>query len=369
MDHEPVFDEQLAAGQAWWDQVLDRIEDCDVFAPVISMRYRDSNPCGLEAKYAHGLNKAFLPVRIDAISPSVLPPFIAEAQWVNYDSSDRTSVFELVRAFRTVPPAAPPPDPMPERPPVPISYLLAFSEQIDSVDDLTRAQQTMLVSDLGARLDSADGPVVRSLLEKFAKRHDLVVSVANEVNRLLGTDTATPADPDETPHLPTQDEPATPSWEPPPPPPSATFGTNSGSQGGGKGGNKKTLITVLVIVGALVIAGLVAGIAVGLSSKDSKSSTPPVSFSPRTDGPAPTDATSSATAGLSVRPTTGLSDGDPVLVTGSGLDADTDYEITECANLSGDLRCDTDTRMTVTTDGNGTFSELYDVRGGTRSNE
>src|SRR3954447_12834857 len=57
MDYEPFFDEQLAGGQAWWEQLLGRIEACDLFLPVLSAEYLDSHPCALEAEYAHALNK------------------------------------------------------------------------------------------------------------------------------------------------------------------------------------------------------------------------------------------------------------------------------------------------------------------------
>jgi len=188
MDYEPFFDEQLAGGQAWWDQLLGRIERCDVFMPVLSTQYIESNPCALEAEYAHELNRPFLPVTVDAVSPALFRAYLAEAQWVSYNASDRTAVIDLMRVFRNLSQAPPLPDPMPARPQVPISYLTAYREQIDSPDDLTRAQQSMLLTDLRSRLDSPDGAVVRTLLEKFAKRHDLVVSIADELNRLLATD-------------------------------------------------------------------------------------------------------------------------------------------------------------------------------------
>ncbi len=238
MDYEAFFDEQLAGGQVWWDELLNRIEGCDVFLPVLSAEYLDSHPCALEAEYAHALNKPFLPVALDAVSPALFSSYVAEAQWVKYNGSDRNSVIELVRAFRNVRPAPPLPDAMPTRPAVPISYLTAYRELIDSPDDLTRAQQNMLLSDLRARLDTPDGPVVRSLLEKFARRHDLVVSVADELSRLLAR------------------EPATVDTSPPPTPPPADPREPVGAGASAHGAPRNHRARWIAIAAIVVVIGL-----------------------------------------------------------------------------------------------------------------
>jgi hypothetical protein len=395
MDYEPFFDEQLAGGQAWWDQLLARIEGCDVFLPVLSAQYLESNPCALEADYAHSLGKPFLPVTIDPVSPTLFRSYIAEAQWVSYDSADRSSVIELMRAFRSVPATPSPlPDPMPARPAVPISYLTAYREQIDSPEDLTRAQQTMLLSDLRARLDSPDRPVVLSLLEKFSKRHDLVVSVADELNRILGSAAATaeePAGDPAAPPAPTDTVPPPPP--PPPPPPGPTAGVwqaptppppvdptapvpaaASGGTGGNGGKNNKTLIVVGAIVAGLVTIGVVTGIAVAASGKSSNhaNNNPPATVTPVTDTPltdSPTTTPSSggdgggdSNAKISVHPDIGLSDGDTVSLDVSNLNDDTDYEIEECVQDSDNqFLCDGSTLSTKHSDTDGSISDNYDV--------
>src|SRR5687767_11276595 len=83
--HSPFFDNELAGGQAWWEELLTQIENCDAFMPSLTGRYLRSVPCKLEAEYATMLGKPFLPVALEAISPRFCPPRIAEAHWVTYD--------------------------------------------------------------------------------------------------------------------------------------------------------------------------------------------------------------------------------------------------------------------------------------------
>ncbi len=182
---EPFFDKQLAGGHPWWEELLVRIQNCELFVPVLSAQYLESKPCALEAEYAHLLNKPFLPVAVEAVSPALFHSYIAETQWLSYGSSDKNSIFELMRALKDVPACPPLPVPMPAHPAAPVSDLTQFREQIDSPEELSSSQQFNLSAELRARLGGPDDLAVRSLLEKLAKRRDLVPRVADEVNRAL----------------------------------------------------------------------------------------------------------------------------------------------------------------------------------------
>ena len=138
VDHQPFFDEQLTGGKAWWDQLLDKIEECDAFLPVLSASYLQSIPCRLEAEYARALGKPFLPVALEQVSPALCSDYIAEAHWVNYSPTEKSSIFELLRGLKNLPECPPPPEPRPERPRVPISYLTDLKSKIESPDQLTR---------------------------------------------------------------------------------------------------------------------------------------------------------------------------------------------------------------------------------------
>jgi hypothetical protein len=186
VDYEPFVDEELTGGQAWWEQVLTHVDQCDVFMPVISAHYLESTACALEAQYAHALGKAFVAIVIDNVNLTRLPSYVTDAQRIDYSSAERSSVIELIRACKSVPTAPPLPDPMPARPARPIASLSVCRRQIDSAEALTYAQQNTLLSDLHARLDGPDRPAVLALLNQFAKRRDVALSIAGELHDLLG---------------------------------------------------------------------------------------------------------------------------------------------------------------------------------------
>jgi hypothetical protein len=192
VDCDPFFDELLTGGRSWWEQLCSEIEACDAFLPVISSAYVESRPCALEADYAHRLGKPFLPIALETVAPGLCNEYVATAQWIGYDSADRRSLFALVRGIRNLPPCPPLPDPVPERPPIPISYLTQLKALIDSNDELTRGQQVLLLSDLKESLGGPDDAAARVLLRALRRRRDLTVPVEREIAELLGTGAGAP---------------------------------------------------------------------------------------------------------------------------------------------------------------------------------
>lgn len=49
------FDYELTGGQAWWEQILENIRECDLFVISLSPHVLDSHACKLEWTYAHAL--------------------------------------------------------------------------------------------------------------------------------------------------------------------------------------------------------------------------------------------------------------------------------------------------------------------------
>jgi hypothetical protein len=45
MGHTVLYDQQILAGQAWWDKILEDIRACNVFVYALSPEYLDSYPC------------------------------------------------------------------------------------------------------------------------------------------------------------------------------------------------------------------------------------------------------------------------------------------------------------------------------------
>jgi len=199
--HAPFLDNELSGGQTWWDELLRQIEECEVFVPVLSDAYMTSTACEREAAYAIALGKPILPVAIEEVSPGLFAHRIAEAQWVTYDPDDRASLLSLVRGIDNVQPAPSLPDPMPERPGVPISYLTDLRGQIQIPGELTRADQLRLLAELKSRLDGDEADNARRLLKMLRQRPDVSYQAATEIDQILRSEPPPPTPP--TPPEPT----------------------------------------------------------------------------------------------------------------------------------------------------------------------
>ncbi len=200
------LDEQLTTGENWWNALLDEIERCDAFVPVLSKPYIVSTPCRLEADYAHALGKPLLPIMIEVMNPDECASFIAEAHCLSYDHADANSVLDLARALMTCPDCPALPEAMPTRPAVPRSYagltVQSLRDQLDATDDLTRHQQVLVLADLKAIMTSSEvsPSTCRELLLEFSRRPELTFAIATEVAELLSVT------PDET--VPPESSPA-----------------------------------------------------------------------------------------------------------------------------------------------------------------
>jgi hypothetical protein len=126
LGHTAWFDQELSGGQIWWDQILATIRNCDVFVFVLDSEAMNSSACKSEYSYAADLGKSILPVLVsEGVSTKLLPPALSQIQFVDYRKRERDDVLRLARAFTTVPPPNPLPDPLPPAPEVPLSYLVA----------------------------------------------------------------------------------------------------------------------------------------------------------------------------------------------------------------------------------------------------
>jgi hypothetical protein len=181
---DTYFDEQLSGGQPWWEELLDHIEVCDVFMPVLAADYIESVPCRSEAEFAEALGRPIIPVAVEPDIPlRMFPPRIVNTHCVSFDARDTGTWFDVVRALNNTPPAPPPPTPRPPRPPTPVTYLTDLADRVHFAGELTRQEQVLLLEDLKARYHGdAD---VRALTRRFADRTDLYQHVALQVAALL----------------------------------------------------------------------------------------------------------------------------------------------------------------------------------------
>lgn len=187
MGHDVWIDHELSGGQNWWDKILAQIRECDVFVFALAPASVNSTACKREYTYAVKLGKPILPALVtDGVSTNALPPALSAVQFVDYRQPDRTTALRLSRALSSTPPAPPLPDPLPEAPKVPLSYLGGLREQLDSESAMTLACQSTLLFELKRSLRDAgtrdDG---LSLLRLFRQRGDLLAKVAEEIDVLL----------------------------------------------------------------------------------------------------------------------------------------------------------------------------------------
>ncbi len=185
--HKPWFDQELTGGQRWWDSILARIRECEIFVYALTSDSLESQACGRELDYAMQLGKPVLPVLLsDRVETAHLPGSVGQIQYVDYRQLDKQAAFALVRAITELPSAPPVPDPPPDPPPVPVSYVVSLREKIDSEEVLEYQDQIALVIELRDRFrDGRPESEISKLLVRLKRRDDLLAKVAREIDSVL----------------------------------------------------------------------------------------------------------------------------------------------------------------------------------------
>lgn len=186
LGHEAWIDRELSGGQAWWEQILAAIRDCGLMVFLLHPQSLASVACTRERAYAAALGKPILPLQVaDGISVNLLPPELAQRQIIPYRSGDRAELAALARAISKAAPAPALPQPLPEPPEVPASYLGALALRIDAGAGLSYQDQSALLVDLRKALREPDSRVDADiLLGRLRKRHDLFAAIAEEIDAL-----------------------------------------------------------------------------------------------------------------------------------------------------------------------------------------
>ncbi len=201
LGHRPWFDQQLTGGRIWWNQVLTEIRECDVLVFALSPVSLDSHACKLEYTYAFSLHKSILPILVaDGVSMGLVPTALSQIQFIDYRNQDKQTVFDLINAIAGLAPSQPLPDPLPQPPEVPLSYLAKLRDQVETTATLGFEKQAALLVQLKDRLNKIDEfNDVRNLLERFRLRDDLLAKVAEELDVLLTDTKDVPSDQNRTP--------------------------------------------------------------------------------------------------------------------------------------------------------------------------
>ncbi|NEP20170.1 MAG: toll/interleukin-1 receptor domain-containing protein [Leptolyngbya sp. SIO4C1] len=189
LDYPVWFDHDLSGGQSWWNRILDEIRRCDLFVFALAPETLESVACRRECKYAFTLKKPVLPILVaEGVSTNLLPSELSQIQFVDYRTQDRSAAIDLFKALSRIPIPQALPEPLPEPPEVPISYLSSLSEKVEATASLTYEEQSSLLFDLKRGLadsDTATASDARSLLEKLRRRRDLYATVADNIDELL----------------------------------------------------------------------------------------------------------------------------------------------------------------------------------------
>lgn len=199
LGHEVWFDQELIGGQRWWDSILERIRNCDLFIFALSPASLASHPCELEYTYAGALKKRILPVMVEEVNTLLLPELLALIQYVDYRAMDRVAGLRLAHAINNLPATEPLPDPLPPPPPPPLSPLQKIAQRLQNDAPLTFDEQRDMLFELKLMLTGKDAKTARDLLEKLRTRRDVLAVIAPEIEGIFAPSariTPPPAQPD-----------------------------------------------------------------------------------------------------------------------------------------------------------------------------
>jgi hypothetical protein len=181
-------DKSLHGGQDWWEEILRRIADCDTFIAIISHEALNSTACRREFDWAESLGKPVLPVAIQP-PPRALPGRFVRRQIIDYSSpTDRDrAALTLAGGLATLPSAPPLPEPLPESPAAPLSYLTDIIDLVSQQQALDHDQQRHILNQLEPAFHSVDPEERRGghdILETLGSRDDLYADAYRTITRL-----------------------------------------------------------------------------------------------------------------------------------------------------------------------------------------
>jgi len=169
LGHQPWTDAGAHSGARWWDEIMLRIQQCDVLLAVTSPASLSSRACTLERQYALALNKVLLPVLVAPINMQGLPSEMAQIHFFDYTTRTPATAGKLYKTFQDMPPARPLPRPLPTPPPPPLSYLNDISDLLGALPpDIDRQHQIVTALTHGLRSgDSEERATAFELMRRY----------------------------------------------------------------------------------------------------------------------------------------------------------------------------------------------------------
>ena len=183
LGHQVWVDDILQGGQAWWDEILARIRECDLFVLALSPSCAASQACMTEAAYAGALRRPILPVVVGPVDFAALPSSLAALQALSYVNRGPADALQLAAAVDHFGPAPALPSPLPDPPPPPVSYATDLGREL-ARPSLSPDEQIALVSRLKVEFGT-DPEGARELLRRLRDRPDLTWAVAKEIDAVL----------------------------------------------------------------------------------------------------------------------------------------------------------------------------------------
>src|SRR3954452_8350576 len=181
-------DQALHGGDPWWQDILQRIRECDVFLFALSKNSLASKPCRAELSYARALGIPILPVQTGPVGNLRTTP-VANVQVVDYRERTLAKGLALIESIQDAAAARRLlPDPLPDPPPVPFEYLLRLGSAIGA-GQLTPNEQGDFIRQLREALETEDDEGVRDdareLLLALRRRPDITYRNVTAVDQLL----------------------------------------------------------------------------------------------------------------------------------------------------------------------------------------
>jgi len=179
------LDQAISGGQEWWNTILEQIRMTELVLVAVSPAQLESVACRRELGYALALGKPVLPVILVQVPQQIVPPELTVIQMVDFTKAPLAAAFDLTAALMQTVAAPPLPDPLPEPPAAPISYLSEISARIEA-PALTIGEQWQVVGSLKAGMaHTNDREAVLELVRRFRARDDLFVAPAEDLNEML----------------------------------------------------------------------------------------------------------------------------------------------------------------------------------------
>ena len=186
LGYSPWYDIDLTGGIEWWSRILERIRTADVFLFAVSGSSVESQACLTEYRYAKALRRTILPLHVaDNVRLSTLPVEVASLQLLDYRAADKKSAISLSRTLLELPPTPALPDPLPEEPRQPMSYLAELREQIDSRDINFDGQAGLVVKIRTLLREPASREEALELAVRLQKRRDVFQQVYKDLEDLI----------------------------------------------------------------------------------------------------------------------------------------------------------------------------------------